>query len=699
VQRLVRRGLIAVTACVAALVPLSSAAGGAFPGDNGPIAYTCGTNICQVNPDGANQRTLISNGVDPTWSSDETAIAYTTTSGITVADPDGSFPALLPTGPGATQPTLSFSGSLIAYVQGGDIWTIPTTTGSAGTNRTSTPGTAESDPAYSPDGTRIAYVANGQVNILNAAFGYATRVVTTTAVAAHDPTWSPDGATIAYSDSGQIYTISSAATSGAGTAVAAGAQPAFSPDGAKIALINAAGHLAVVAATGGVPTAITSTADASPDWESIDSANGPPTNAGYPTITLASGDTQPVVGHFLTAGVGSWNGAFPITYKFQWKRCEAADRLNGTCTDIAGATSSFYTTTSSDLGWRLRVQVTATNALGSAAQNSEPTEAVIAIAPRVRSTPQISGENVVDSQLTLTAGLWDGSLPIAFTYSWRRCNATGDLDTCVSIPGATASTYTPTVADIGFSIRVWITGTNPQGSDTAITNHTYPVVDKPHFAPSAATAPAIAGTAAIGHQLTANVPAYDGDPPIKTGFTWQRCDATGAACSVISSATKVVYFPTAADVGYTLRIAVTSTNAYGQSADKSAPTEPIAQQPPHVKGLTIVGTAKADYKAGGGHDDTISGLGGNDTLLGGAGDDKIEGGAGNDIITGGSGVDRLYGGDGSDTVYAADGERDTIDCGAGKDRVVADSFDKTVNCEVVDGPPTAVSPPTVTPRR
>jgi Tol biopolymer transport system component len=693
VHRLLRSVLIAFAACAGALIPLSSAAGGAFPGDNGPIAYTCGASICQVNPDGSNQRTLISNGVDPTWSSDETAIAYVTTSGITIADADGSFPALLPTGPAATQPTLSFSGSLLAYVQGGDIWTIPTTTGSAGTNRTSTPGTTESDPQYSPDGTRIAYVANGQVNILNAAFGYATRAVTTTAVAARNPTWSPDGATIAYSDGGQVYTISSTATSGAGTAIATGTQPAFSPDGSKIALINAAGHLAVVAASGGTPTAITSTADAGPDWESIDSANGPPVNAAYPTITLASGDTQPVVGHFLTAGVGSWNGAFPITYKFQWKRCEANDRLNGTCVDIAGATSSFYTPTSGDLGWRLRVQVTATNGLGSASQNSEPTEVVIAIAPKVRSTPQINGDNVVDSQLALTAGLWDGSLPITFTYSWRRCNAAGDLDTCTPIPGATASTYTPTVGDIGFSIRVWITGTNPQGSDTAITNHTYPVVDKPHFAPTADTPPAIVGTAAIGHQLTANIPTFSGDEPIKTGFTWQRCDATGTACRVIANATKVVYFPTASDVGYTLRIAVTSTNAYGQSADKSPPTEPVAQQPPHVKGRTIIGTAKADYKAGGGHDDTISGLGGNDTLLGGAGDDKIEGGSGNDIVTGGAGADKLYGGDGSDTVYAADGERDTIDCGAGKDRVVADSFDKTVNCEVVDGPPASTPSP------
>jgi hypothetical protein len=696
VQHLVRRALIAIAACAAALVPLSSAAGGAFPGDNGPIAYTCGTNVCQVNPDGSSQRTLISSAVDPTWSSDESAIAYVTASGISIADADGSFPALLPTGPAATQPTLSFSGSLVAYVQGGDIWTIPSTTASAGTNRTSTVGTTESDPAYSPDGTRIAYVANGQVNILNAAFGYTTRAVTTTAVAAHDPTWSPDGATIAYADSGQIYTIPSTATSGAGTAIAIGTQPAYSPDGSKLALINAGGHLAVVASSGGTPTAITSSSDASPDWEAIDSSNGAPRNTSYPTITLASGDAQPVVGHFLTAGVGSWDGAFPITYKFQWKRCDAADRLNGTCVDIASATSSVYVPTSSDLGKRLRVQVTATNSLGSASQNSEATEVVVAIAPKVRTTPEINGGNVVDTPLTLTAGVWEGSLPITFTYSWRRCNPVGDLATCVPIPGATSSTYTPAVGDIGFSIRVWITGTNTQGSDTAITNHTFPIVDKAHFAPSADTQPLILGTAAIGRQLTANIGTYSGDTPMKTQFTWQRCDATGDSCKVITSATKIVYSPTAPDVGYTLRIAVTATNAYGQANEKSTPTEPIAQLPPRIKGRTIIGTAKPDYKGGSGHDDTISGLGGNDTLNGGAGYDLIEGGPGNDIITGGSGADRLYGGSGSDTIYAADGEQDTIDCGKGKDRVVADSFDKKVNCEVVDARPPATQP---SPRR
>jgi hypothetical protein len=257
------------------------------------------------------------------------------------------------------------------------------------------------------------------------------------------------------------------------------------------------------------------------------------------------------------------------------------------------------------------------------------------------------------------------------------------LATCVEIAGANTSGYTPTVQDIGFSIRVWITGTNVAGSDLAITNHTFPIVDKQHFSPSVVTAPSVAGTLTTGRQLTADIGTYKGDLPIKTTFVWERCDATGASCHAVPRAKKVVYFPSAADVGYTLRVAVTATNTYGKSIALSAPTDPVSAAPPHIRGRRIVGTSKDEYFAGGGHDDTIFGLGGNDTLLGGAGDDRIYGGSGRDVITGGAGADRLYGGPGSDTIFAADGERDTIDCGPGNDRAVVDSVDKTINCEVV----------------
>jgi Tol biopolymer transport system component len=695
VQRPILRGLIWLAVAMTALVLLSAAQGGAFAGANGAIAFSCGTSICTINPDGTGRAPIVSTASDPSFSGDGTEIAYTDAAGISVADSDGFFPASLASSgaAGGTQPTFSFNGFKVAYIKAGDIFTINSDTTGNDQQLTAT-AALEADPAYSPDGTKIAYASNTgaggtyDIRIVTVATGISF-AVTSVAGNERDPSWSPDGSTLVYASAGELFKVAAAAGSTPTDLLVAGSAPAYSPDGTKIAYINGGGQLAVVNANGtGTPVVLDSgTTDAQPDWQEVasgtTSGTGPPRNLSYPTINLQSGDSQPVVGHFLTASVGTWDGAFPISYQYQWKRCDAGDPLNGPCVNIGGATSSFYTPAQADVGKRLRIQVTATNGQGSVAQNSESSAPVIAIPVKLRATPQILGGNVVDTTLSLTAGTWDGSTPITFTYSWRRCNPLGDLATCVEIPGATTSTYTPTVQDIGFSLRVWITGTNILNSDLAITNHTFPIVDKPHFSPSVLTAPSVAGTLTTGRQLTADVGSYSGDLPIQTTLVWERCDATGASCHVIPKAKKVVYFPTTADVGYTLRLAVTVSNAYGTSVVLSDPTEPVSAGPPHVRGRVIVGTSKGEYLAGGGHDDVIYGLGGNDTLLGGAGDDRIYGGPGNDVITGGSGADHLYGGPGSDTIYAADGERDFVDCGPGRDRAVVDAVDKVINCEVV----------------
>lgn len=704
-QRRVQRGLVGLAALAGGLALLSSASGGTFSGANGRLAYTCGTSICTINPDGTGATTLSAlpaGASDPSWSDDGSQIAFTDpVSGISVTSANGTTTGQLGTGAGATEPTFSADGLRVAYARNTGLYSILASGNGQETHLTTN--TSDVDPQYSPDGSEIAFARNDgatgyDIWILDLSNNQTTQVTATNGDE-RNPTWSPNGFTIVYSSSsnGHLFSVSSAAqqTTTPTDLGVAGTQPAYSPDGAKIAFVDAGQLKTMAAQQNGTVTAVPNTAGATqPDWQSVTPTppptnnSGPPVNTSYPTINLQSGDSQPVVGHFLTAGVGNWNGAFPITFTYQWKRCDASDPLNGPCVNIAGATSSFYTPANADVGSRLRVQVTATNSQGSASQNSEATAPVIAVAPKVTTTPQISDDSpVVDTPLTLGAGVWSGSTPIAFTYSWRRCNPVGDIASCVPISGATTSTYTPTTQDIGFSLRVWITGANPAGTDTAITNHTFPVVDKQHFAPTVSAAPAVVGTAVIGRQLTANVGTFAGDPPIKTSFVWQRCDATGAACRTIAGVKKVVYFPTHADVGYTLRVSVTAANAFGTMTTQSSPTETIAASPPHVKGRRIVGTAKGEYLAGGGHDDVIYGLGGNDTLPGGAGDDRIYGGPGNDVITGGAGADRLFGGPGSDTIYAADGERDFIDCGAGRDRVVADPFDQTVNCEVVVSKP------------
>jgi CSLREA domain-containing protein len=133
----------------------------------------------------------------------------------------------------------------------------------------------------------------------------------------------------------------------------------------------------------------------------------------------------------------------------------------------------------------------------------------------------------------------------------------------------------------------------------------------------------------------------------------------------------------------------------------------------------LIGTAAADLLCGLGGDDTIKGLGGNDSLFGddcivakatrpfaassagddklfgGAGKDSLNGGGGDDLLNGGAGDDRLSGGSGRnayrggagrDTILARNGEKESVDCGAGKDRATVDRADALKGCETVKSP-------------
>lgn len=100
------------------------------------------------------------------------------------------------------------------------------------------------------------------------------------------------------------------------------------------------------------------------------------------------------------------------------------------------------------------------------------------------------------------------------------------------------------------------------------------------YAPQNTSPPTISGSAVEGQALTATTGNWTGDPPINFTYQWQRCDQSGLNCANIAGATTNTYTLTAADVGRTIRVAVTAQNASGSATAFSAPTAPVQQAGP-----------------------------------------------------------------------------------------------------------------------
>jgi Ca2+-binding RTX toxin-like protein len=197
------------------------------------------------------------------------------------------------------EPTWSPYGSQIAFA-GKDpndstatdleIWAI-NADGSGLTQLTDTAnGVRDTQPAWSPDGTQIAFLSEGltddnnsdiYVMDTNPATDGATNLTpddtTTTPVYQwndEDPSWSPDGTQITYSTIQDVWKMNANGTGKTNLTLGSGggSQPAWSPDGSSIVYVRADGtdrNIYVMDTNGGNKTPVDTTqrSDVKPDWQ------------------------------------------------------------------------------------------------------------------------------------------------------------------------------------------------------------------------------------------------------------------------------------------------------------------------------------------------------------------------------------------------------------------------------------------------
>jgi len=276
----------------------------------------------------------------------------------------------------------------------------------------------------------------------------------------------------------------------------------------------------------------------------------------------------------LTANPGSWNGTTPITFAYQWQRCDSS---GNSCGDITNAVAKTYKLADSDVGHTIRVHVTAMNSSGSASDISANTSLVLSD-PGEKAAPSISGSAQQGRTLTANPGTWIGTSSISFGYQWRRCDSGGNA--CGDIGGATGRSYNLVSDDVGHTIRVHVSARNSSGSASDTSPATSVVVAVATRPALGSTPPSIGGSPSEGGTLTASPGSWSGSSPITFSYQWRRCNARGGNCGDIRGATSQTFTLTATDVGHTIRVRVVARNSAGSSTGTSGATPLIAKAAP-----------------------------------------------------------------------------------------------------------------------
>jgi Ca2+-binding RTX toxin-like protein len=171
----------------------------------------------------------------------------------------------------------------------------------------------------------------------------------------------------------------------------------------------------------------------------------PPVNTAAPELF-----GTPEIGETFTATTGSFTGVEPITYEFQWFRCDAG------CVEIQGASEQTYAASAADLNKALAAKVKASNEDGSGSAQSAESEEIQPGPP-----PEIAFGDVATAEGDdgMTTAVFDVTLSrahmTAVTVDWATADGTA------AAPGdytAANGTLTFAAGDASETIAVEVLG-------------------------------------------------------------------------------------------------------------------------------------------------------------------------------------------------------------------------------------------------